>query len=691
MSIVRCLKTFNEFIQGLQQPEIEPPHGLAIQDWCDELGRLRMWAANIGAHQVGQSSLDFRLRDASHIRQQIIKLLNDILQRIAEAKDLIEDDEDDDDVESLGEDSSEDENPTSLAQQLRGSVAILINCLFQMSILVRKPAQHDVRVESKIAEVAAFEPFDYSHVRHKFPGADQDLVIRLGKAITRRRRYLRYRERHAMKLKQGISKAIGGDEGSSAILSNTVVTNSQNHTVDFDDKASDSGLSQTSYAPTLMGGGAITIPAPPRASQDGAPFECPYCYFIITIQSTRSWNRHVFHDLQPYVCTEIGCSVPDKLYATRHEWMHHQKTVHCRQQSQSTGPGLQSEHEKCHLCGDIQPPGKRQARHMARHLQELALFVLPRSDEDSDEGKNDLDAEGRGGSLVENAGESRSQKISPDDASDSRQNHDAPDYVSIGDYIDDDYIDDVDQFDFPLDEFRDKDGYIMEQEKSMRDGPLYSPAHHADSAPNGTDQVFAEFVTNNDPLDEQRVAAHQSTLDYNKESEEVNNNEWDDPSPKLYYQDANGDLVQARTSSPDSEMERKLQRLEELELGEQEDAAREKLEEERIIEEARKEKEALKKPTTQEHNAKIVEEEMNKKKEEEEDKAFHERMRETLKKAGYSEDSIEETLKQEVNENKVNLTRPTYIKVHRKHLSPDTLDVYDLPWEWDDVSNLTKV
>jgi len=34
------------------------------------------------------------------------------------------------------------------------------------------------------------------------------------------------------------------------------------------------------------------------------------------------------------------------------------------------------------------------------------------------------------------------------------------------------------------------------------------------------------------------------------------------------------------------------------------------------------------------------------------------------------------------------LTQPTYIKVHRKHLSPDTLDAYNLPWEWDDVSSL---
>ncbi len=39
----------------------------------------------------------------------------------------------------------------------------------------------------------------------------------------------------------------------------------------------------------------------------------------------------------------------------------------------------------------------------------------------------------------------------------------------------------------------------------------------------------------------------------------------------------------------------------------------------------------------------------------------------------------------------MDLTRPTYIKVHRKHLSPYTLDLYDLPWEWNDVSSLLEV
>lgn len=40
--------------------------------------------------------------------------------------------------------------------------------------------------------------------------------------------------------------------------------------------------------------------------------------------------------------------------------------------------------------------------------------------------------------------------------------------------------------------------------------------------------------------------------------------------------------------------------------------------------------------------------------------------------------------------NMPNSNRPTYIRVHRKHISPDTLNTYDLPWQWEDVSLLCE-
>lgn len=56
--------------------------------------------------------------------------------------------------------------------------------------------------------------------------------------------------------------------------------------------------------------------------------------------------------------------------------------------------------------------------------------------------------------------------------------------------------------------------------------------------------------------------------------------------------------------------------------------------------------------------------------------------------AGYSSEYIEEVLHKKKAEREtlaIDLHRPTYIKVNRKYLHPDTLDHYGLPWEWDSV------
>ncbi|KAL8702444.1 MAG: hypothetical protein Q9201_004395 [Fulgogasparrea decipioides] len=383
-SIIACLKAFNAFVEQLQDLDNKNPARLLVQRWQDELGRLRMWAANIGAHQTNQSSLDYRLRDSSHVRRQIIKLLDQLLNRLHEAgKAILEEEVEDEDVESLEGSSSEDEALQTDVHQLQRSVATIITCLFQMSMLVRKPAQHDIRVGSRGAEVAVFEPFDYSHVRDKYPKAEDFVVSRLGQGLTRRRKYLKYRERHALKLKQGINNAVTGNSIDDN-ASETIATDVQNWNVRFDDNAPQSGISETSYAPTLMSGGDITIPAPPRSSHGGAPFECPYCYFIITAPSTRSWNRHVFDDLQPYMCLDKACTTPHKLYTTRHEWVHHSNTMHHQEDSLVTGCNNNGRSRNCILCGDSQATRQRYDRHVARHLQELALFVLPRNDEESD-------------------------------------------------------------------------------------------------------------------------------------------------------------------------------------------------------------------------------------------------------------------------------------------------------------------
>jgi hypothetical protein len=64
---------------------------------------------------------------------------------------------------------------------------------------------------------------------------------------------------------------------------------------------------------------------------------------------------------------------------------------------------------------------------------------------------------------------------------------------------------------------------------------------------------------------------------------------------------------------------------------------------------------------------------------------------------GYSPEYVEEVLHKKKAERAtlaIDLQRPTFIKVNRKYLHPDTLDHYGLPWEWDAVcttSHLTLV
>ena len=177
----------------------------------------------------------------------------------------------------------------------------------------------------------------------------------------------------------------------------------------------------------------------------------------------------------------------------------------------------------------------------------------------------------------------------------------------------------------------------------------------------------------------------------------------------------------SRSPSPDydSEFERKVKRLQELEAKEREDQAREKYEEERLVKEAKKAKEKAKREKEgkeltekeiEDYNRKQKEEKEKKEKEKKEkekkekekkeaDEELRERVKKTFGQAGYDEESIDKILKNAEKgkahghgkEIKISdLRRPTYIRVHREHISLETLDEYNLPWDWDEVNRFLR-
>jgi hypothetical protein len=374
-AVINCLKVLSNVLsdQLLQSSECLQDVPLAL--WQDELGRFRVWAANIGAHQTGRSGLDHRLRDASDIKKQILQLLNRLQRLIQDLKELL--DTPDVGIEEFSE-SEEDATPESEMQSIYHALHDTISNLFDMSVVIRRPAQHDRFLGIKRSDAVFYEPFDKQHVKSKYPNADESILDRLGSAISQRRAILRYRERHHHKLAQGLNTLLG-DDAESTRLSETVATEffdpSEEEVKDAWETNSQSAVSQTSYAETILHcGDGIALPPRPKESADGNLFECPFCFEITSVKSDVSWARHVFSDLMPYVCIFPGCATPHRLYESRREWYFHSQDMH----SITENPDKAT---KCPLCLIAIPSGKQCERHVARHLQELALFALPRFDQ----------------------------------------------------------------------------------------------------------------------------------------------------------------------------------------------------------------------------------------------------------------------------------------------------------------------
>ena len=123
------------------------------------------------------------------------------------------------------------------------------------------------------------------------------------------------------------------------------------------------------------------------------------------------YRSHVYRHLRPYICTSNECKTPFKTYATRHEWFEHEAQIHRRQWFCQTclltfgdevafvkhqrahhadtfadwqlpalnnlfsRPADRDVLDTCPLCSK---PGQLIRRHLAYHMRELALHVLPK-------------------------------------------------------------------------------------------------------------------------------------------------------------------------------------------------------------------------------------------------------------------------------------------------------------------------
>jgi len=292
---------------------------------ASHFARFKLWTGSIGAHRPsGSRSIEYRLRDASSIRNHIISLLQDLCQSLDEAltevtraqedrpiPSLLAHSEDSDTTEAELEDyfrgSADPDDAGSDISPILADIGHTIDCLLRLSITIQNPAPHDhFASRSGLIIIAAYEEWDIRHIQEKHPHVDSWIAERLGKATARRRQYFRYREEHAIKLSQGLEASAGDerderderDENDEREKATTIASSIPQHLkesqvtenpdlTDLDDNLS--AVSKTSYALSTADSGELRVPPIPKEHEDG-PFNCPFCHMIVSISNRRDWK-----------------------------------------------------------------------------------------------------------------------------------------------------------------------------------------------------------------------------------------------------------------------------------------------------------------------------------------------------------------------------------------------------------------
>ncbi|KAH7007185.1 hypothetical protein EDB80DRAFT_842405 [Ilyonectria destructans] len=336
------------------------------------------------SRNIRRSSLKILLSIANALLERLKPLVvKDKLERLdeleprltamtAEASYLIHDVTDiDSDSSSDGSSDFELDTIDEIVEDLRTDV----QCLTELNPLIRNPVFDRSSQKQKELEVADWAPQKAfcDKIEQRFPQADNSLVLGLGEA-----NWWRFQTCQELRLKNELAEQqqLGTAKG--------------DHETVADSKFHDSGLgtslpTRSSYAETIMtysgsNGQKTRIPPLTDEAKRGKPFPCVACGKVVRVTNNSAWKRHLYSDLQPYLCLETKCGM--LAFRNRNEWSTHLALEHYE-------PDW--EPETCPLCFETTGQGQIAiTRHLAGHLEEISLSALPtNADEEAEEASSE--------------------------------------------------------------------------------------------------------------------------------------------------------------------------------------------------------------------------------------------------------------------------------------------------------------
>jgi hypothetical protein len=186
-----------------------------------------------------------------------------------------------------------DDNSTqSPLDRSLADIGHILDCLLRLCVTIGNPAPHD-QFQSRAGAIvsAYYEPWDVKHVQEKFKDVDPIIAERLGKAITMRRQYFKYRKEHHDKLSDGLGNEndIGGDRTTIASSIPEHLKDTPGMTTLLEDLDNKSEFSATSYAPSNAETDQLRVPLIPAEHLEG-PFLCPFCQTLIELETRQDWK-----------------------------------------------------------------------------------------------------------------------------------------------------------------------------------------------------------------------------------------------------------------------------------------------------------------------------------------------------------------------------------------------------------------
>lgn len=515
---------FSELINLLESGN--ETSSVSIEAATDTLDRFKLWAGNIAARQPATSpaSLEARLVTAKRILKQVEDLLDDIILALDDRKKSLPSSPfislGINEVQVLEISSGSRENrqimyknlvnnndPTSLEQQLETGVGrslernesqdVLdvisdgIRSLLKINVLIRKATPRDRFARALHADNPFIGQFDINYVAERYSKLNKPdskwLCVRLGRAITKRRQFLRYSREHRVRIagqnendresKRHISakdrgegkafdmnfdtqmrSSVGTELISSVAAHTRAPTKASTLDITRLQKPSEDEANIEDTRSFISAGSSLQVedensrlhlPSLEESSGGNSIFECPFCLGIQTFTRESAWRRHAHRDLKSYVCTLGEEECDSAMFGDNRTWFDHELQNHRKQwvcvvcskgpfrtpadfksHMKNMHPDVLVDHrqlevfmvagqravdaiaaDECPFCDEWGETLKNNTpvpestgspevvitvelaqfrRHVASHMEQLALFAIPRSmgDNELEEGSN---------------------------------------------------------------------------------------------------------------------------------------------------------------------------------------------------------------------------------------------------------------------------------------------------------------